>query len=319
MQASQIIWHNGSMIPLADSKVHVLSHTLHYGGGALEGIRFYLTSEGPAIFRLSEHIDRLLYSASILKMPVPYTKEEICKAIVDVSAASGLDEGYIRPIIFYGHGTLSINPTGNPVECVIACWSWESYFGKDQVDVKVSKYMRLHPDTTVIDAKLCAHYLNGILASLELQGTHYHDIIYMDHHNNISEGMGANFFIVKSNVIYTPKIGTILIGITRDTVFHLAKEYGIEIVETDINLNDAYRAEEAFFTGTAAEITAIRSINDNVIGDGIGKLTALLKEAYQNLVHGNHPNSKHYLTLLNKNDSTQRISQKQIPTLNLNA
>lgn len=300
MQASQTIWHNGVMVPIADSKIHVLSHTLHYGGGALEGIRFYRTNTGPAIFRLSEHVDRLLYSASILKMPVPYSKEEICHAIIQVVAASGLEEGYIRPIIFYGYGKLSINPTGTPVECVIACWPWGSYFGRELVDVKVSKYMRLHPDTTVIDAKLCAHYLNGILASFELQGTHYHEALYLDHLGYVSEGMGANFFIVKSNVIYTPKIGTILIGITRDTVIKLAQEVGIKVVEADISLEQAFAADEAFFTGTAAEVTAIHSIDDNVIGNGkIGEVTNYLKQAYQELVHGNHQDSKHYLTLIN--------------------
>ncbi len=292
------IWHNGEMVPWANAKVHVLTHTLHYGGGALEGIRFYATQNGPAIFRLQEHIDRLFYSAEILAMSIPYSKQEITDAIIQVVAASEMDEGYIRPIVFYGYGKLSINPTDNPVEVVIACLPWGKYFGNEQIDIKVSSYQRLHPESTVINAKLCAHYLNGMLATLELRGTHYHDALYLDHEGNVSEGIGANFFMAKSNVIYTPKVGTILEGITRDTIIALATTLKFNVIQTDIKLEDAYTADEAFFTGTAAEVTSIRSLDDKLIGNGeVGNITEQLKTKYLDIVHGNNATYFSYLTL----------------------
>lgn len=299
MQTPQMIWQNGNMVPWSEAKVHVLSHTLHYGGGALEGIRFYKTPNGTAIFRLKEHIDRLFYSANVLNMAVPYSNEEISDAIQEVVAASGLESGYIRPLFFYGFGKLSINPTGHPVECVIACWPFGSYFGHEQIDVKVSSYLRLHPQSTVIDAKVCAHYLNGILATIELQGTHYHDALYLDHKGYVSEGIGANFFMVKSGTLYTPSIGSILVGITRDTIIALAKKLNIPVIEKEISLADVYSADEAFFTGTAAEVSAIRSLNDKPIGDGsVGKMTRTLKAAYLDIVEGRDDSYSDYLTFI---------------------
>ncbi|WP_028388970.1 branched-chain amino acid transaminase [Legionella fairfieldensis] len=298
METTETIWQNGKLVPWADAKIHVLSHALHYGGGAFEGIRFYKTAEGSAIFRLSEHIDRLFYSANVLKMTLPYSKEEIITAVKEVVGNSKLEAGYIRPIAFYGYGKMGVNPLGNPVEFVIACWPWGAYLPYESIDIKISRYIRIHPDSTVVDAKLCGHYVNSILASLELQGTHYHEALFLDYKDHITEGVGENFFMVKDGVIYTPKLGSILSGITRDTVITLASRCGFKVVEVDISLYEAYQADEAFFTGTAAEITAIRSINDKLLGKGnVGNITAIIKKAYLDLVEGRNSELREYLTL----------------------
>ena len=299
MQTTELIWKNGELVPWADAKIHVLSHTLHYGGGAFEGIRFYNTSQGPAIFRLNDHVDRLFSSASALKMSMPYSKETVIEAIKDVVRMNKLPSGYIRPIVFYGYSKMGVNPVGNPVELVIACWPWGAYLPHDSIDIKTSSYIRIHPDSTIVDAKLCGHYVNSILASLELQGTHYHEAIFLDSKGLITEGVGENFFMVKDNVIYTPRLGGILPGITRDTVIKLARKLNIKVIEADISLDDAYQADEAFFTGTAAEVTAIRSINDKPLGkNAVGNITAKIKKTYLELVQGKLKDFMDYLTTI---------------------
>ncbi len=299
MQSTETIWKNGTLIPWQEATVHVLSHTLHYGGGAFEGIRFYNTSRGPAIFRLNDHVNRLFYSAKALKMPMSFSKEDVVNAIKDVVRVNKLESGYIRPIAFYGYGKLGVNPVGNPVELVIACWPWGAYLPHESVDVKTSSYIRIHPDSTVVDAKLCGHYVNSILASLELQGTHYHEALLLDCNGHITEGVGENFFMVKDNTLYTPNLGGILSGITRDTVIKLVSHLELKVIEADISLYDAYQADEAFFTGTAAEVTAIRSINDKFLGTkNNGNVTAQIKKAYLDIVHGKHSEFVNYLTLI---------------------
>lgn len=301
MQTTETIWQNGKFVPWADAKIHVLSHTLHYGGGAFEGIRFYNTPKGPAIFRLQDHVERLFYSAATLKMKLAYSKEEIISAIKEVVRNNNIDEGYIRPIAFYGYGKMGVNPTGNPVEVIIACWPWGAYLPHDSIDVKISSYIRIHPDSTVVDAKLCGHYINGILAALELEGTHYHEALFLDSKGYITEGVGENFFLIKKGVIYTPKLGGILCGITRDTIIKLARNLGFNVIEQDLTLEDAYQADEAFFTGTAAEVTAIRSINDQKLAQADeGKITSTIKKAYMDLVHGKNSDSLHYLTYIER-------------------
>lgn len=299
MQTTEWIWQNGNFVPWAEAKTHVLSHTLHYGGGAFEGIRYYKTAQGPAIFRLDEHIDRFIYSAKTLNMSLAYSKEEIIEAIKEVVRCNKLESGYIRPIAFYGYTKLGVNPIGNPVELVIATWPWGAYLPHECVDVKTSRYIRIHPDSTVVDAKLCGHYLNGILASLELQGTHYHEALLLDSKGYITEGVGENFFMIKNGAIYTPNLGGILSGITRDTVIKLARRMEIDVIEADISLDEAYTADEAFFTGTAAEVTAIRSINDKLLANGgLGGMTVSIKNAYMDLVHGKNDEYKDYLTFV---------------------
>jgi branched-chain amino acid aminotransferase len=299
MKETEVIWHNGKTIPWKNATIHVLSHTLHYGGGAFEGIRCYETSNGTAVFRLGEHIDRLIYSSKTLNIKLSYTKEEIMEAIKQVIKLNNLKEGYVRPIVFYGYGKMGVNPKGSPVEFYIACWPWGAYLPHDRVDIKTSRYIRIHPDSTIPDAKLCGHYLNGILASLELEGTEYHEALFLDSAGFITEGVGENFFIVKSNVIYTPKLGGILAGITRQTIMMLAQQLGYKVIEDNITLETAYQADEAFFTGTAAEVTPIRSIDQKVLGhygEQIGPVTQQFKKSYADIVRGKNPDFAQHLT-----------------------
>lgn len=299
MKTTQSIWMNGKLIPWQDAKIHLLTHTLHYGGGAFEGIRCYQTEKGSAIFRLMEHVDRLLYSVDTLKMPFPYKREEVAEAIKETIRANQLEEGYIRPIAFYGYGKMGVNPEGCPVDFGIACWPWGAYLPHDHVNVKTSRYIRIHPSSTVIDAKLCGHYLNGILASIALQGTHYHETLFLDDQGYISEGAGENFFMVKSGKLYTPKLDTILAGVTRHTILLLADQLGLEVIEKDIPLEEAYHADEAFFTGTAAEVTPIRSIDDKILGDGqAGEISLCIKEQYAQIVRGRNTHFQNYLTFI---------------------
>ncbi len=299
MQKTKSIWFNGELVPWDQATIHVLTHTLHYGGGAFEGIRFYDTNKGPTIFRLKDHIDRLLYSANVLRMNLPYSTEEICEAVQNVVRVNELPAGYIRPIAFFGYGKMGVNPIGSPPQLAIACWPWGAYLPHDAVDIKTSRYIRIHPNSTQVEAKLCGHYLNGILAVLELQGTHYHEALFLDDDGFISEGAGENFFMVKDEVIYTPKLGTILAGITRSTVMEIASKMGYKVVETEITLDDAYLCDEAFFTGTAAEVTAIRSIDDKILGNGaVGPVTTTIKFAYLDIAHGKNPEYEKYLTVV---------------------
>lgn len=299
MQKTKSIWFNGELVPWDQANVHVLTHTLHYGGGAFEGIRFYNTDKGPAIFRLKDHIDRLLFSAKTLRMELPYSCEEICEAVQEVVRVNELPAGYIRPIAYFGYGKMGVNPIGSPPQLAIACWPWGAYLPHDAVDIKTSRFIRIHPASTQVEAKLCGHYLNGILAVLELQGTHYHEALFLDDDGFISEGAGENFFMLKDEIIYTPKLGTILAGITRSTVMEIAAKMGYKVVETNITLADAYQSDEAFFTGTAAEVTAIRSIDDKIIGNGaVGTVTATIKFAYLDIVHGKNTEYEKYLTVV---------------------
>ncbi|MBX9586759.1 MAG: branched-chain amino acid transaminase [Gammaproteobacteria bacterium] len=299
VQKTKSIWFNGELVPWDQANIHVLTHTLHYGGGAFEGIRFYNTDKGPAIFRLKDHVDRLLFSAKTLRMELPYSCEEICEAVQEVVRVNELPAGYIRPIAYFGYGKMGVNPIGSPPQLAIACWPWGAYLPHDAVDIKTSRFIRIHPASTQVEAKLCGHYLNGILAVLELQGTHYHEALFLDDDGFISEGAGENFFMLKDEIIYTPKLGTILAGITRSTVMEIASKMGYKVVETNITLADAYQSDEAFFTGTAAEVTAIRSIDDKIIGNGgVGTVTATIKFAYLDIVHGKNTEYEKYLTVV---------------------
>lgn len=287
MKKTETIWHNGVLKPWEESTTHVLTHTLHYGGGAFEGIRFYKTDKGPAIFQLKAHVDRLIYSSEVLGMKLGYSQQEISDATIDMVKSNGLESGYIRPISYYGYKELGVSSKGNPVELVIANWHWGKYLPHDMVDIKVSKYKRISPETTVIDAKICGHYIGGILSAIELDDTHYHEALFMDHDGNIAEGAGENFFIVKDKILYTPSLGHILPGITRATIMEIAQHYGYKVVEQKITLELALDADEAFFTGTAVEVTPIKSINDKVIGKGVvGEVTEFIKQTYDDVVHG---------------------------------
>ena len=298
MQTTETIWHNGVLKPWEENTTHVLTHTLHYGGGAFEGVRFYKTDNGPAIFQLKKHMQRLIYSSEVLGMKLGYNLEELMAATVEMVKANGLESGYIRPLSYYGYKELGVSAKGNPVEVIIANWPWGKYLPHDMVDIKVSKYKRISPETTVIDAKICGHYIGGILSAIEMEDTHYHEALFMDHDGNIAEGAGENFFIVKDKVIYTPSLGHILPGITRATIMEIAEFYGYKVVEQKVTLEQAQAADEAFFTGTAVEVTPIRSINDQVIGtaDVVGEVTEFIKNTYDDVVHGRNDDFMKYLT-----------------------
>jgi len=298
MKKTQYIWHNGEYKNWDDATTHVLTHTLHYGGGAFEGIRVYDTAIGTGIFRLKEHVKRLYYSAKILGIEIPYPQTDLINTIIELVKINKLKFGYVRPIVYYGYGSMGVNPNNNPIEIAIACWPWGAYLSHDKIDVKTSKYIRIHPESTVVDAKLCGHYLNSILASLELRNTHYHEVLFLDTNGYISEGAGENFFIVKDNCIFTPQLGSILPGITRDTIIEIASSLHYPIIEKALSLNDAYAADEAFFTGTAAEVTPIHSIDDKKIGEAErGPVTELIKKAYHDIVTGKNKDYINYLTI----------------------
>lgn len=300
MQTTAKIWHNGQFVAWQDAKTHVLTHTLHYGGGAFEGIRFYATPKGPAIFRLKDHVERWFYSASVIAMQLPFDVKTCVEIITQLVKFNQIEQGYIRPLAYYGYGQMKVNPVGAPVEVAIACWPWGAYLPHARVDIKTSRYIRIHPHSSVTDAKLCGHYLNGILANLELQNTHYQEALFLDLEGNITEGSGENFFIVKEGRIYTPKLGGILAGITRNTLIEIATEQAYPVIEADIKLADALSADEAFLTGTAAEVTPIRSINDQLIGqDQLGPITQVLQNRYLDVVTGKVPAYQHYLTYCN--------------------
>lgn len=300
MDTTEFIWFEGKFVRWDEAQVHVLTHTMHYGGGVFEGIRAYETERGAAIFRLKEHMDRLFYSAGAIRMAVPYTQDELARASVELIRRNKLAHGYIRPLVYFAYGKMGLNPAGAPVQASISCWPWGKYLPYEAVDIKTSKYIRIHPKSSVADAKICGHYVNSILAVQELQGTKYHEALFLDYQGNIAEGPGENFFMVKGGKLFTPPLGAILAGITRKTIIDVAKDFNITVSEVAIRPEEALKADEAFFTGTAAEVTPIRSIDDNVLGGGkVGPLTQKLKDIYQEIVHGRNAKYERYLTYVN--------------------
>lgn len=297
MEETKYIWHSGKLVPWREANVHVLTHTLHYGGGCFEGIRAYATPRGTAVFRLKEHIDRLVYSAGTLQMEIPYTADQITAATLDLLKQNELESAYIRPLVYFGYGVMGLNPRNAPVDLSISAWRWGAYLPHEMVDVKISDFIRIHPRSTVADAKLCGHYVNSIMAVIALKGTHYHEALFLDSEGNIAEGPGENFFIVRDGTLFTPPVGTILPGITRQTIFKLAADRGYKVVEAVITPDEAFSADEAFFTGTAAEVTLIRTIDDKIIGDGKpGAISSELKKLYMEVVKGAHAEYDHFLS-----------------------
>lgn len=299
MKKADWIWFDNKMVPWQDATTHVLSHTLHYGGGAFEGIRFYKTPNGSAIFRLKEHVERLFYSCSILGLELNYSKLEIETAIKETIVKNKLSEGYIRPLAFWGEGNLRIISNDLPVHLIIATWPLGNYLPCDCVDVKVSDFIRIHPNSTVTDAKLCGHYVNSIISSLNLKNTKYHESLLLDYAGNIAEGPGENFFCVIDEVLLTPKLGNILPGITRATIIEMATNLGFKVKEINLSLEHALIADEAFFTGTAVEVTPLRSLNDVIFYDGkIGPVTKLLRDTYFDAIQGKSTEYRHYLSYI---------------------
>ncbi len=284
------IWFNGRFIDWKDAKVHVLSHGLHYGTGVFEGIRCYATEKGSFIFRLKEHIDRLFRSAKLYGMHIPYTKDEICNAIKETVRINGLDACYIRPIVFYGYHHLGVIPYGCPVECVIAAWKWGAYLGEESLQKGIrctfSSWQRFHPNTVPAVAKACGHYLNSLLAAMEARQKGFDEAIMLDCKGYVAEGPGENIFIVRDGRLLTPGFDSaILPGITRNTVIELARDMGIHVEERTLTKSEVLSADEAFFTGTAAEITPIREIDSVVIGKGeVGEITREIQRKFFDVV-----------------------------------
>ena len=288
------IWHNGQIVDWDDAKVHVLSHALHYGSSVFEGIRLYKTPNGPKIFRLQDHIARLYNSAKIYRMEIPYSKDDLTKACKDIITQNELNNGaYIRPIAFRGYGEIGLAPKDDhPVDVSIAAWEWGTYLGEDAlkngVEVCVSSWQRVAPNTIPTMAKAGGNYLSSTLISTEAKRLGFDEGIALSSSGKVSEGAGENLFIVKDDVIYTPPASSgILTGITRDTVVKISKDVGLDLKEEEINRESLYLADEMFFTGTAAEITPIKSVDRIIIGQGKrGPITQKLQDEFFGLFSG---------------------------------
>ena len=296
-----LIWFDGKLVPWREANVHVLTHSLHYGVSVFEGVRAYHTINGTAIYRLKEHTERLFNSAHIYMMKIPYTHDQIMEAQKEVVRANKLDACYIRPIAFYGAGKMGINPTGAGVHVAIAAWEWGPYLGKDGMEsgirVKTSSYARHHVNVTMARAKLSATYANSVLANLEATQDGYDEALLLDVDGFVAEGAGENLFIVKNGVIYEPEIASALSGITRASVHALAGDLGIEIRTQRLTRDDIYIADEAFFTGTAAEVTPIRELDNRMIGTGKrGPITEKLQSVFFDVVNGKVPAHRDWLS-----------------------
>jgi len=300
---SKWIWMDGELVSWENAKVHVMTHALHYGSAVFEGIRCYKTDEGAAIFRLKEHIDRLFFSASIYRMKIPFTKEEIMRACIEVVKANEFEECYIRPLVYRGYGEMGVNPLNVPVKVAIMAWEWGAYLGKAQevgARVIISTWVRPAPNMLPMMAKVSGHYTNSQLAKIEAVEKGADEAILLDHRGYISEGSGENIFIVKDEVIYTPPTyASILVGITRDSVMRIARDLGYTVMEKDITRTELYNADEAFFTGTAAEVTPIVEVDGIKIGDGMpGPITRKLQKAFWEVVHGKNKKYIGWLTFV---------------------
>ncbi len=280
------IWYNGTFVDWKEAKVHVLVHGLHYGSGVFEGIRCYATEKGSFIFRLKEHVDRLYRSAEAYEMEIPYARGEIEEAIKETIRVNGLDACYIRPIAFFGYHHLGLNPTGCPVDCAIAAWPWAAYLGEEAAEGGIrctfSPWRRIDPNTLPVKSKAVGHYLNSILASLDAKERGFGEAILLDTKGYVAEGPGENVFAVKNGILYTPEAeSSILPGITRASVIELAQDMGYEVVEKRMTKEELLSADEAFFTGTAAEIAPIREIDDVTIGGSKkGEVTSVIKRKF---------------------------------------
>ena len=292
MKQADLIWMNGEFVAWEDAKVHVLTHGLHYGTGVFEGIRCYKTPLGPAVFRHTDHLARLRKSAELYYMPLPYTLEELRAATNELIGRTGLDECYIRPIAFRGYGTMGLFPLDSPVDVVIAVWPWGAYLGEDSllngIRAKVSSWRQLSSQSLIPHAKASGQYLNSVLAKIESHKAGYEEAILLDERGEVSEGSGENVFVVREGALITPcETAHILSGINRASVMEIARDLGYEVVERPIARAELYLADEAFLTGTAAELVPVREIDDHAIGAGTrGPITAALQEAFTDALRG---------------------------------
>ncbi len=298
-----LIWLDGEMVPWREAKVHVLTHTLHYGMGVFEGVRAYKTDQGTAIFRLQEHTDRLFNSAKIMRMPMPFSKEQLHEAQKAVVRENGLDSAYLRPMCFYGSEGMGLRADNLETHAMVAAWTWGSYLGADNMEkgirIKTSTFSRHHVNVTMCKAKANGNYMNSMLALREALDDGYDEALLLDVDGYVSEGSAENFFLVKNGVIYTPDLTSALDGITRKTVVTLAQDLGFEVREKRITRDEVYVADEAFFTGTAAEVTPIRELDRRPIGTGTrGPVTQQLQALYLDVVHGRSDQYRAWLTLV---------------------
>ena len=303
MEKTEKIWLDGKFVPWHEANVHVLTHTLHYGLGVFEGVRCYqIKKKKSAIFRLHEHVDRLFNSAIVLGIDIPFSQKEIFTAIQLVVRKNKLKECYIRPIVFLGHNQMGLNPNGVDVRVAIAAWPWGTYLGDEGISrgirVRISSFTRHHVNITMTRAKACGHYVNSILAKTEAVRDGYDEAILLDSQGYVSEGSGENIFLLSKGRLKTPALScSNLEGITRDSVFDIAKHLKIKVEEGRITRDELYIADEVFLTGTAAEITPVREIDNRTIGNGKrGKTTTRIQKMFFEIVHGNHAKFKKWLS-----------------------
>jgi branched-chain amino acid aminotransferase len=305
---TDLIWMNGEFVAWENAKVHVLTHGLHYGTGVFEGVRCYDTVLGPAIFRNSEHVDRLLRSAELYYMDVPFSAEELRTATLELVARNGLSSCYIRPLVYRGYGSMGLNPLDAPVDVTIACWEWGVYLGEEGarngVRAKVSSWRRLSPDSLIPHAKASGQYLNSVLAKIESVKAGYEEAILLDDHGYVCEGTGENVYIVRDGAIVTPgQSNSILDGITRKSVIQIARDLGYTVIERDIGRGEMYLAEEMFLSGTAAELVPVREIDDHKVGTGKpGEITRVLQAAFQDAIHGRSERYREWLDVVSPVD-----------------
>ena len=304
------IWFDGRLIPWREATVHVLSHSLHYGTGVFEGVRAYATDNGPALFRLLDHTKRLLNSARIIGLPVIYSCDELCAAQLEVVAANGLSSAYVRPLMFLGPESLSIDIRKNSLHTIVAAWTWGPYLGEEGlrkgIRVRTSSFPRPHPAATMCRAKVTGNYVNSTLAHSEVVAEGYDEALQLDTEGFVAEGSGENLFLVRDGTLVTPALHAVLPGITRQTVIELAAEAGIACVDKRLTRDDVYCADEVFFSGTAAEITPIREVDRRLIGFGTrGPITEQLQQLFFNCVGGRDSRHSEWLTLV---DESSRLA-----------
>jgi branched-chain amino acid aminotransferase len=297
------IWYDGKLVPWREATTHVLTHSLHYGLAVFEGVRAYKTDAGTAIFRLKEHTDRLFNSAHIYRMPMPYDKATLIEAHKEVVRSNKLESCYLRPIAFYGSEKMGVSPRGAATHVSIAAWPWGAYLGEEGMEkgirVKTSSYSRHHVNVNMARAKFAGTYANSILANMEATEDGYDEALLLDVDGFVAEGAGENLFVIKDGVIYEPEIASALMGITRNTVITLAAELGYQVIAKRLTRDDIYIADEAFFTGTAAEVTPIRELDNRTIGAGSrGPITQKIQSLFFDVVNGKVPAHKDWLSYI---------------------
>ena len=295
------IWMDGDLLEWSDAKIHVLTHTLHYGTGVFEGVRAYQTSAGPAIFRLNDHTKRLFNSADLIGMSIPYSPEELNDAQAKIVRENKLNNAYIRPMCFYGSEGMGLRADNLKVHVCIAAWDWGSYLGDDKITngikVKVTDFPKRCEKSMLHKAKASGNYLYSMLALKDALNSGFDEALILDVDNNVNEGSGENFFMVKDDILYTPRDHTVLNGITRQTIIDISKDLDLEVFEKDISVDDVKVADEAFFTGTAAEVTPVVQVDQSKIGDGTtGKITRKVQKEYFDLIRGKNTKYDHWLT-----------------------